>query len=91
MMKVGITISQLREGGFTGMELKESGVPVKELKAGGFKVDAMRSAGITAVELKQGGFTIKTQHPDVLESRAQRANASVPTPKGVVHYRRGVY
>lgn len=40
---------------------------------------------------RQGGFTIKTQHPDVLQSRSQRANASVPTPKGVVHYRRGVY
>ena len=38
------------------------------------------------------GFTLKTQHPDVVASRAARAGASlVPVSTQKVYYRRGTY
>ena len=45
---------------------------------------------------RQGGFTLKSQHPDVLESRANRAAASAPAPvmtgmPSTVKFIRGAY
>ena len=37
------------------------------------------------------GFTIKSQHPDAIESRKNRASASQPPPKVPTHYRKGIY
>ena len=42
---------------------------------------------------RNNGFTLKTQHPDVLESRANRAAASAPggTSRSLLPFTRGAY
>lgn len=37
------------------------------------------------------GFTLKVQHPDVVESRRNRASASQMPPQVPTHYRKGIY
>ena len=50
-------------------------------------------SGALKVNGRNNGFTLKTQHPDVLESRANRAAASAPggTSRSLLPFTSGAY
>ena len=88
--------------GFRKVKMMESGEPKRvestPVAFPGYKgyppdLDAQTQRIDYALKANGGSFTLKTQHPDVVASRANRASASIPPPSSTqpTLYRRGIY